>query len=156
MIESWRVVKKKYLDTAFDGEGARRAGGRWNSAGLPAVYTAESPALAILEMLVHADLSLLPHYVAIPVRFSEELATSVDVAGLPHGWREHPGPSALRKIGDDWLLNGASLALKLPTAVAPAGWNYLLNPAHPKFKDLEIGEPLGCPLDTRLVDRFGD
>jgi len=49
MLETWRVIKRKYLESAFDGEGARRSGGRWNSPGRPAIYTAESSALAILS-----------------------------------------------------------------------------------------------------------
>ncbi|MBU2431943.1 MAG: RES domain-containing protein, partial [Proteobacteria bacterium] len=38
-IISYRVVKEKYLDFVFDGEGARLYGGRWNSKGVPVVYT---------------------------------------------------------------------------------------------------------------------
>jgi len=58
----------------------------------------------------------------------------------------------LRQIGDDWLKDGSTLALKVPTAVAPIGWNYLLNPAHPDFSRLEIGDPVNFEMDTRLLD----
>lgn len=150
MIEAWRVVKRKYLKSAFDGEGARRFGGRWNSPGRPVIYTAESSALAILEVLVHVDLALLTHYVVIPVRFEEKLATPVYLSNLPKGWRFHPGPSALRKIGDDFLKLGATLALRVPTVVAPTGWNYLLNPIHPDFSKVEIGDPVDFDMDGRL------
>ncbi len=152
MLETWRVIKRKYLESAFDGEGARRSGGRWNSPGRPAIYTAESSALAILEMLVHVDLNLLSRYVVIPVRFGDKAVTRVDPANLPIDWRSHPGPSGLRQIGDDWLKDGSTLALKVPTAVAPIGWNYLLNPAHPDFSRLEIGDPVNFEMDTRLLD----
>ena len=53
MIYSWRLVHARYVAHAFDGEGARLYGGRWNSPGRPAVYTAGSLALAALEVLVH-------------------------------------------------------------------------------------------------------
>ena len=56
-IISYRVVKEKYLDSAFDGEGARLYGGRWNSKGVPVVYTSDSLALCSLELFVH-----LPSY----------------------------------------------------------------------------------------------
>lgn len=150
MIEAWRVVKKKYLKSAFGGEGARRVGGRWNSSGRPVVYLAESSALAILEMLVHVDLALLTHYVVIPVRFEDRMATLVDPANLPEGWRSHLGPSALKKIGDDWLKQSATLALRVPTVVAPTGWNYLLNPVHRNFSKVEIGDPIDFDMDGRL------
>ena len=152
MIEAWRVIKRKYLESAFDGQGARRHGGRWNSPGRSVIYTAESSALAILEMLVHVELDLLPHYVVIPVFFSEKVTTTVGLADLPPNWRSHPGPPGLKKIGDDWLKRGSALALKVPTAVAPTGWNYLLNPTHPDFAGLEIGDPLDFEMDARLMD----
>ncbi len=151
MVEAWRVVKRKHLESAFDGEGARHHGGRWNSHGRSVIYLAESSALAILEMLVHFEVELLPHFVVIPVRFSEKMTTTVDPTGLPKNWRAHPGPTGLRKIGDDWLKKGSTLALKVPTAVAPTGWNYLLNPAHPAFPGLEIGDPVDFEIDARLM-----
>ena len=54
-ITAWRIVRARFADSAFDGEGARRYGGRWNSRGTRMVYTAGSQALAALEMLVHLD-----------------------------------------------------------------------------------------------------
>ncbi len=152
MLQAWRVVKRKYVDSAFDGEGARRAGGRWNSPGRPVIYTAESSALAILEMVVHVETSLLSRYVVIPVRFSEKQTTQIDPTHLPRDWRTHPGPADLRRIGDQWLESCSSLALRVPTAIAPAGWNYLLNPAHPDFSSLDIGNPVDFKIDSRLLD----
>ena len=152
MLPAWRVVKRKFLESAFDGQGARRAGGRWNSPGRSVIYTAESSALAILEILVHVEISLLSHYVFIPVHFSEEQTTRIDPANLPQGWRSHPGPDDLRRIGDGWLESCSSLALQVPTAVAPTGWNYLLNPAHPDFSRLDIGDPADFKLDSRFMD----
>ena len=152
MLQAWRVVKRKYLESAFDGEGARHAGGRWNSPGRPVIYTAESSALAILEIVVHVEISLLSHYAVIPVHFSEKQTTRVDPCDLPRGWRSHPGPADLRRIGDQWLEACSSLVLQVPSAVAPNGWNYLLNPAHPGFSRLEIGDPVDFKMDSRFLD----
>ena len=57
---AWRLCRR--LNAHLTGEGARRFGGRWNSAGVPVVYLAEHPALAALEVRVHLDLpfDLLP------------------------------------------------------------------------------------------------
>lgn len=46
----------KAARSALDGEGAPLCGGRWNRAGRPLVYTAASPSLAALEVLLHLDL----------------------------------------------------------------------------------------------------
>ena len=53
MRTGWRIVKTKYAAQAFDGEGARLYGGRWNSPGLRMVYNSENVALAALEILRH-------------------------------------------------------------------------------------------------------
>ena len=52
----YRLAKAAF--TALDGEGARLFGGRWNSPGRPMIYTAASPSLAVLEVLVHLDLPI--------------------------------------------------------------------------------------------------
>jgi len=52
-VTSWRIVAAARAAQAFAGEGARINGGRWNPPGAPVVYTAESAALAALEMLAH-------------------------------------------------------------------------------------------------------
>jgi RES domain-containing protein len=49
MSKAWQIVKTRYAASAFDGEGARRFGGRWSSKGVRVVYTAESVALAVLK-----------------------------------------------------------------------------------------------------------
>lgn len=54
------------MDTAFNGEGARRYGGRWGSKGTALVYAAENLPLALLETLVGlTDYAQLYEYVFI-------------------------------------------------------------------------------------------
>ncbi len=57
MPRAWRIVKKKFADHAFDGEGSRLYGSRWTSPGLPVSFAAESLSLAVLEVLVHLQSS---------------------------------------------------------------------------------------------------
>jgi RES domain-containing protein len=59
MITSFRIVNKKFAQAAFSGDGARQYGGCWNPVRFAAVYTAESRALAVLEILVHLDVKHL-------------------------------------------------------------------------------------------------
>jgi len=69
MGEAWRIVKVKHAATAFDGEGARLNGGRWNSVGVRTVYVSATKSLAALETLVHLKLPVASKYVAIPLQF---------------------------------------------------------------------------------------
>jgi len=149
-ITSWRVVKHRFAATAFDGEGARRFGGRWNSAGRSMVYTAATTSLALLELLVNADAGLLPHYLAIPVVFDEDVVEPFDRAHLPRTWRSHPAPHELKRLGNRWLDEGRSCVLEVPSAVVPHESNYLLNPAHYAFASVLFGEPIGVETDPRL------
>lgn len=149
-ITSWRVVKQRFVAAAFDGEGAREFGGRWNSVGRAVVYTAATTSLALLEILVNADTTLLPHYVAIPATFDRSLIELVDADILPVGWRSSPPPFELKRIGDGWIGSHRSCVLQVPSAVIPHEWNYLLNPAHPDFSSIDIGDSIAFETDARL------
>ena len=56
MAQAWRIVHQDFVASAFDGEGARSTGGRWNSEGTPLVYTAGTLSLALLEIIVHLEI----------------------------------------------------------------------------------------------------
>lgn len=152
MISTWRIIKQQHAKTAFTGEGARLYGGRWNSAGRPAVYTAESRALALAEILVHLEsVQALSRYVIFQVEIDESLVAGVEISSLPKNWRSEPPPKRLQLIGDDWLASGRSLALRVPSAIVMGEFNYLLNPLHPDFAKLHTHGPEKFPIDQRLV-----
>ena len=151
--ECWRIVKDKHVSTAFDGEGARRYPGRWNSAGSPAVYTASSTSLALLEMLVHLERdSILTSYSIIPVRMPKSCVKIVAAADLPADWRDDPPPLSTRSLGDAWLKSRVSACLEVPSAIVPGETIVLVNPSHPDFNRIEIGEAQQFPVDPRLAD----
>ena len=90
-ITAWRITRKKYLDDAFTGEGAKLWGGRWNPVGYPAVYCAENLSLAILELIVHLeDDNDINSFAAIPVSFSPKLVQSLPKSKLPKTWNNLP------------------------------------------------------------------
>jgi RES domain-containing protein len=83
-IRAWRIVKRNHVATAFDGEAARNAGGRWDSPGSAVIYTVSSLSLAALEVLVHLPReSILARFVSIPVDFDEGLITRLKAALPP-------------------------------------------------------------------------
>jgi RES domain-containing protein len=151
-ITAWRITKRKHTKSAFSGGGARTYGGRWNSPGTSIVYTAETQSLAVLEMLVHLEQpELLQRYVLIGVSIDESLIEKLDPSGLPHDWRSAPPSIPLRTIGDQWVANKTSVALRVPSALVPAENNFLLNPAHADFQKLVIGDPVDFAFDERLA-----
>lgn len=152
MVTAWRIVKRKRARTAFSGDGARQYGGRWNSPGIPMVYTAASQSLAALEMVVHLDSSeLLHHYVVIQVGIDESLMEKLDRTRLPRNWRAEPPPTKVRELGDAWVKSGRSAVLQVPSATLPAENNFLLNPRHPDFPKFMIGKASAFQFDPRLA-----
>ena len=151
-VVGWRVVARKYAASAFDGEGARRAGARFNSRGVPVVYTSDALALAVLEVAVH-----LPSYralrgrVAFRVGVPADLVETVPEADLPADWRSTPPPRSVQTFGDRWVRDGRSVALLVPSVLLPHHTNLVLNPAHPEFDRVQINDPEPVPIDPRLV-----
>ena len=153
MVTAWRITKNKYQDSAFTGEGAEIAGGRWNSQGTRIVYGSSSISLSILEILVHLESSsVLSSYSVIPFHFNEKQVVELKKADLPRGWAAHPPPVTSQQIGDNWVQDQTSLLLKVPSVVVPLEFNYLLNPAHPDIEKIDIGQPVPLPLDERLTN----
>ena len=139
-MQVWRLCRARHANTAFDGEGARLYGGRWNHKGLPMVYTSATLSLAALEVLVHHRVPLPPfEFVAlaaeIPVRLRIE---TISVQDLPTGWQTDPAPIERQNMGSDWLQRASSLVLAVPSVIIATEFNYLINPRHPDFTRLKI------------------
>ncbi len=147
-IVSYRLVKQRHVKSAFNGEGARLYGGRWNSPGTPIVYTSESLALCCLEIFVHLpSYDFLQDYVYIQVNFD---STLVIEAQLVDGWNKRPISKVSQSIGDQWVNDNISPVLSVPSIIIPEGVNYLLNANHPDFAQINIGPPVRMDFDQRL------
>ena len=148
---AWRLVKSKFAAAAFDGEGARLFGGRWNSAGVRVAYASESTSLAMLEILVHVEMgALLPSWSRIRVDIPGRLVRTQPRESLPPNWKRYPSPAETAAIGDDWVKSGSSAVLKLPSVLIETEHNFLINPLHPDFAKIGIGAPEPFPFDERL------
>jgi len=151
VIRAWRIVKHRYAEQAFDGEGARINGGRWNSPGSRAVYVSESRALATLEVLagLGSDAPLV-NYSLIGVGFDEDFVSEIDPLDLPEGWNSNPPGPASQGVGDLWLAEERSAVLRVPSVIVPAESNFILNPGHPDFTNIVIDPPETLRFDPRL------
>lgn len=149
MVQAWRLASVQRAGTAFDGEGSYRYGNRWNHAGTRVVYLAQSTSLAALEVLVHAEsYAELPEYRAFPVEFDPELV--LDLLEVPPDWQQSPAPSSTRSLGSRWASEGQTALLRVPSAVVPWEYNYLLNVQHPDHTRVRIGQPRVFSFDPRL------
>jgi RES domain-containing protein len=107
------------------------------------IYTAYEPALAVLEVRVHLDLpfDLLPDdYILMEIEASVAFEQIDSIESIPD----------TQAIGDSWLSAQASAMLKVPSVLAPHGWNYLLNPLHPDAKNFSIVSIIPFKFDPRL------
>lgn len=99
-------------------------------------------------MLAHMDRGEIPATYQLLGIDAPDVAPS-EAPALPEDWRTQP--RITRAIGDRWLADGASLLLRIPSALAPHSSNYLINPRHADVVNLRLAlvEPLD--LDQRLV-----
>jgi RES domain-containing protein len=148
---AWRLTKTKYLATAWDGEGARRSGGRWNGVGTAVVYTSATLSLGLTETLVHIPSGVLPAFTAIPIEFDEALVTILEPEDVPTDWNINPPPASTQAIGDAWVAAAGSAVLRVPSVVVPVEYNYVVKPNHTDFARVRIGAPVPFPFDRRLL-----
>ena len=146
----YRITSHSYA-TDISGEGARLAGGRWNTAGTSVVYTCEHISLSILEILVKADKFTIPDnytIVSIDLPFDENFS-SVELSKLKLNWQQKINYT--QWMGDQFIKNKESLVLKVPSAIVPQEHNYLINPMHKDFKQVKIFKTELLNLDKRLM-----
>lgn len=148
-MQVWRVCKKKHKDTAFSGEGGLYAPARWTPQGFRAVYTAKSLSLASLEVFVHTESNKIP-LIAIRALLPEDIAIeTVEPGSLPTDWQQEAAYPVLQNIGKQWLLSRRTPILKVPSAIIPIEFNYILNPQHPDLK-LMLDPPMEFKFDDRM------
>jgi RES domain-containing protein len=137
----FRLCRSTY--SPYDGEGAQRAGGRWNSKGIRVLYMSENRSLAVLEVVVHLSGVLPDKYLLgsadIPYNMPVERIVDGD---LPEAWSTLiPAEQvATRRIGDAWVDRRRSAILSVPSVIVGER-NYVLNPAHPDFARIAFAEP---------------
>lgn len=146
-MRAFRLAPSRY--PPFDGEGARRFGGRWNSPGTPVVYLSEHLSLCVVEMLVHLGREHLPNdLMAYEVEIPDEAVESLEE--VPVDWFTDPLFRQTRRYGDAWASERRSLALRVPSAVIQREHNLLLNPLHPGVTALREIERWPFTFDPRL------
>jgi RES domain-containing protein len=136
----------------LSGEGGRLYPARWNSGGEPMVYLAASPPGALVEMLVHLELerSEMP---LSDTLLRVAVAEGLDIPSLrmPAGEAWKTDETLTQSLGDAWLKSQATALARVPSAILPETFNYLLNPLHPDARRVKIAKVYDAVLNARLI-----
>ncbi|MEO7411947.1 MAG: RES family NAD+ phosphorylase [Opitutaceae bacterium] len=150
---AWRVEKTEHAAASTKGVGAFKVGGRWNRAGRYAIYAAENLSLALLEILVHApdpEQRKRPR-VRFHLTIQADAIQEISLDQLPRTFGPTTPFALTQDIGDAWLEERIFVALKVPSAIVPVEFNYVLNPLHPDFSAaVKWDKPAALSLDARL------
>jgi RES domain-containing protein len=147
----WRISNHRTLD----GRGGLETSARWHTQGRPIVYLAESVAGALLEVLVHLELSperFPKSYRLLKIEVPDDLSVeALSQSDLGETWIDDE--TLTRTLGDQWLASRRSALLHVPSAIAPETFNILLNSAHDEARRLKIVSHREYPWDLRLLSQ---
>lgn len=155
MTQVYRVLRRGYAATPFDGEGAYRYGGRWSSPGTRVSYASEHESLALLEYFVHLDADDAPPDLVLAIAEvpNELRRKQITISELPPHWRDAPAPDELTAFGDEFVKHSEFALLLVPSALAPSENNWLINPQHADFHEISFRKAQPLDYDPRLFHR---
>ncbi len=139
----WRIANANHA--ALDGIGGLYVPGRWHNSGRPIIYTADSSALAMLEVRVHLDLTAaqLTRFVMLKIDIPDGVSIQTSDA-------DPRDEKLARETGDQWLAERPTAVMQVQSALAPVGSNYLINPLHPDAGQIAIIAQAPFAFDARL------
>ncbi len=146
----YRIVHKKYSGSLF----ASGLPGRWNSKGNKVLYCAESISLAFLENMIRRkgvgfnnDFKIM--FIEVP---SNTKITLINIEDLEKDWRDFDNYSKCQVEGDKWYHQNINLLLKVPSAVLPEAFNYVINTLHRDYKKVKLLEVTNLIPDERIEE----
>lgn len=149
-MELFRIAKEKYASNLTPSGSANR----WNLTDQQVIYAAGSRSLATLELTVHRTgiISSLPYSVmVISVPDDDHFVHQIKTSRLPTDWRSIAAYGTLQQMGSRWYREKHSLMLKIPSAVIPMEFNYMINTLHPDFDWVKLVRSEPYFWDDRLI-----
>ena len=145
----YRITHTKYATGELYASGRS---GRFNSEGRKVIYTAGSISLALLENMVHSKGEGLEDLFRTLVIYAPEDidVTAIAKKDLPAGWNSDHSYCHTQPIGDAWFDNATTAILRVPSAIVPQEYNYILNTEHPDFKKIITVDVLPLYADSRI------
>ncbi len=146
----YRITKRKRASD-IHGTGAALYPGRWNKKGSQVLYAGETKEIALLEIIVHTPPMFLPKLDILTIEIPDDSINEIKESDLPSNWFRYPAPSILAEIGEEWLVKGHTIALKVPSAIIATSFNYVLNCNHKEYHKVKVLAHRQFRFDPRLV-----
>jgi RES domain-containing protein len=149
----YRTGNKRFIHL-LDGKGGLIIEGRWHTQGHEIIYTSASMSLCLLEVFKIQPLTLLPlNTCGIELLVPDNSIEVFDGTNLAKGWN-NPARyfTELQQFGDKWLMEKRTLLLKVPSAVVPCEYNYLLNPLHKLINDVKINNIYDLEIENGYLE----
>jgi RES domain-containing protein len=133
-MEVYRIVRERFSKKLV----ASGRANRWNLDDEFMIYTGSSRSLSSLELIVHQNAvspSLKYKVMVISIADEQSLISDIFRSSLPVKWRGMDAYPQLQQLGSEWYQSNKSLILKVPSAVIPMEYNYIINTRHPDFQN---------------------
>jgi RES domain-containing protein len=133
------------------GAGSRLFGARWNHKLTACLYTSETRALAVLEYTVNINMDDIPRALSITtLNIPNDSIRELKISDLPGDWSDPTSPMSTKDFGTALLQSATHLVLKIPSAIIPAEFNYLIDPAHRNMSKVSIVDVRDFVYDLRI------
>ncbi len=132
-MEVFRITTEKHSkDLSASG-----IANRWNLDSEFVLYSSGSRSLAALEMVVNRK-NILSNFIykimVISIPDEDDNFIQFKTKELSENWRSFEGFTQLQGMGSEWYRKSEDLILKVPSAVIPQEFNYVINTVHKDFK----------------------
>jgi len=131
-MELYRITTEKYA-YQLSSSGSPN---RWNKKGEFVLYAGSSRSLSTLELVVHRN-AIAPEkkfkMIIISIPDSDTFTKTITTKDLPKNWRKFQEYPTLQNIGSQWYNNRESLILKVPSAIIPYEYNFIINTKYESF-----------------------
>lgn len=146
----FRIGHKNYASTLT----SSGVNGRWASAGKHVIYCAENIALAFLENMVRRQgVGFNKDFKTVFIEIPDDLAIQrIDPDTLDPDWRDPYNYTHCQPQGNKWYEDMRMPILKVPSAILPGSFNYVINTLHPDFKQIQIVAVTDLIPDARIED----
>lgn len=146
----YRIVHKKYSKYLF----ASGMEGRWNAEGNKVIYCAESIALAFLENMIRRQgVGFNNDFKIMIIQVPDDIIISIiNDKELKSGWRDSDNYFQCQQLGNEWYEEGKTLLLKVPSAVLPEEFNFVINAIHADYRKVKLVKVANLVPDKRIEE----
>lgn len=118
-------------------------------------FTSQSVALCTVEIAVHTSLGNIPaDYTLVTLEIPDDIQIEELVTrDLPIDWKTLLHSSSTQFLGDGFISAGEKAILKVPSAVVPGEYNFLVNTSHSDSNRIRVISAESYEFDSRLFVR---